>query len=202
MPKRLFAVIAAVLWLFLTGMLVAHAQSPVTPQVLGVVSHPGAESLGLDVYFVVTDADGRPILRPNLDEATIQLVGSASAPVPATVGDPQSDIYVVLLLDTSGSMRNTIGLVHEAASSALESSATQRPGFGDQVRRSHPAIDRFYRRLGGCAERNQPSARRRTRHLPVRRRVGCHRPAGSGCSAASRSPCTHPVYRRSGPTQR
>ena len=37
------------------------------------------------------------------------------------MGDPKSDIYVVLLLDTSGSMRNTIGLVHEAASSALES---------------------------------------------------------------------------------
>lgn len=121
MPKRLFAGLTAVLWLFLTGTLVAHAQSPVEPQVQGVVSQPGAESLGLDVYFVVTDAQGRPILEPNLEDVTIELVGSAGAPVAATVGDPQGDIYVILLLDTSGSMQNVIGQVREAALSALKS---------------------------------------------------------------------------------
>ena len=82
---------------------------------------PGAESLGLDVYFVMTDAQGQPILEPNLEGATIEVLGGASAPVPASVGDPQSDIYVVLLLDTSGSMQNEIGKVREAALSALKS---------------------------------------------------------------------------------
>ena len=120
MPKRLFASLTAVLWLFLAGISVAHAQSPITPQVLGVVSQPGAESLGLDVYFVMTDAQGQPILEPNLEGATIEVLGGANAPVSATVADPQSNIYLVLLLDTSGSMQNVIGQVREAALSALE----------------------------------------------------------------------------------
>ena len=121
MPKRLFAGLTAVLWLFLAGILVAQAQSPIEPQVQGVVSQPGAESLGLDVYFVVKDAQGNPVLEPNLEGATIEVLGGASAPVPASVEDPQSDIYVVLLLDTSGSMQNVMGKVREAALSALKS---------------------------------------------------------------------------------
>ena len=121
MRKKLLTGLTAVLWLFLVGILAAQAQSPIGPQVLGVVPLPGAESLGLDVYFVMTDAQGQPILEPNLEGATIEVLGGASAPVPASVGDPQSDIYVVLLLDTSGSMQNVIGKVREAALSALKS---------------------------------------------------------------------------------
>ena len=90
----------------------------VEARVLGVVSQPGAEWLGLDVYFVGTDAQGRPILQPNLGEATIQVNSGASAPVAASVGVPQSDIYVTVLLDISGSMQNVIGKVREAALSA------------------------------------------------------------------------------------
>lgn len=97
-----------------------YAQSPVTPQVISTVSQPGADSLGLEVYFVITDSEGRPVLEPNLEEATIQVVGSASEPIPASVGDPASTLYVALLLDVSGSMQNVIGQVRSAAMEALK----------------------------------------------------------------------------------
>ncbi len=121
MAKRLFVVIAALLGLTLVGFHRVGAQTTPGPQVLGVVSEPGAESLGLHVYFVVTDAQRRPIVDPNLEAATIQVLGGASAPVPASVGDPQSNIYVVLLIDASGSMADVIGQVREAAISGLRS---------------------------------------------------------------------------------
>lgn len=119
MTKRLFVVIVALLGLFLVGFHRVSAQTTPGPQVLGVVSEPGAEALGLHVYFVVTDAQGRPILDPNLEAATIQVLGGASAPAPASVGDPQSAIYVVLLIDVSGSMANVIDQVRAAAISGL-----------------------------------------------------------------------------------
>lgn len=121
MTKRMLASLFAAFCLFSLVVLTAQAQAPITPQVLSVVAQPGQESLGLDVYFVVTDAQGRPILDPNLEDATIQVVGGASAPVPATVGDPQSDVYVVLLLDASGSMQNVMPQAREAALAALKS---------------------------------------------------------------------------------
>lgn len=121
MAKKLFVVPVVVVWLLVAGNLVVNAQSTAGPQVLGVVSQPGSESLGLDVYFVMTDAQGQPILDPNLEAATIQVVGSASAPVSASIGDPQSDIYVVLLIDASGSMVNVIDQVRQAATSGLRS---------------------------------------------------------------------------------
>ncbi|MEI2692970.1 MAG: VWA domain-containing protein [Anaerolineae bacterium] len=121
MTKRMFASLIVAFCLFSSMARAAQAQAPITPQVLSAVAQPGANSLGLDVYFVVTDTQGRPILNPNLEAATIQVVGGASAPVPASVGDPQSNIYVVLLIDVSGSMANVIGPVREAATSGLRS---------------------------------------------------------------------------------
>lgn len=121
MTKRMLASLIAAFCLFSLIALAAQAQAPITPQVLSVVEQPGQESLGLDVFFVVTDAQGRPIVDPNLEGATIQVVGGASAPVPASVGDPRSDIYVVLLLDASGSMQNVMPQAREAALAALKS---------------------------------------------------------------------------------
>lgn len=121
MAKKLVVILAVVMCLLVAGDLAVDAQSTAGPQVLSVVSQPGSESLGLDVYFVITDDQGQPVLDPNLEAATIQVVGSASAPAPASLGDPQSDIYVVLLLDTSGSMANTIDQVRQAAISGLHS---------------------------------------------------------------------------------
>lgn len=120
MTKRILAGLGALFVLFFVAAFAVSAQAPVSPQVISTVAHPGAEGLGLDVYFVVTDGDGQPVLDANLEEATIQVVGSASAPIPATISTPQSTIYVVLLLDVSGSMQNIIGQVRAAALSALQ----------------------------------------------------------------------------------
>lgn len=95
-----------------------QAQSPVGIQILGTVTTPGQESLGLDVYFVAVDGAGKPIQRPDINTASIQVIGGAQAP--ATIGDPNSDINIVMLMDTSGSMANVIGSVREAALSSLE----------------------------------------------------------------------------------
>lgn len=94
------------------------AQAPGGIQVLGTVSTPGEESLGLDVYFVTVDGAGRPVKRPDIDSASIQVLDGAS--FSAAVGDPNSDIYIVMLMDTSGSMTNVIDSVREAALSSLE----------------------------------------------------------------------------------
>ncbi len=121
MTMRMLAILIAAFCLFSLVPLATQAQAPITPQVLSVVEQPGQEALGLDIYFVVIDAQGRPIRDPNLEGATIQVLGGASAPVPASVGDPRSDIYVVLLLDASGSMQNVMPQVREAALAALKS---------------------------------------------------------------------------------
>jgi len=71
------------------------------------------------VYFVAVDGAGKPIQHPDINSASIQVIGGSQAS--ATVGDPDSDINIVMLMDTSGSMANVIGSVREAALSSLES---------------------------------------------------------------------------------
>ncbi|MCB0253065.1 MAG: VWA domain-containing protein [Anaerolineae bacterium] len=113
----LIAAIIALLWPMRTEPVLA--QAPVGIQILGTVTTPGQESLGLDVYFVAVDSAGKPIKRPDINSASIQVIGGSQAP--ATVGDPNSDINIVMLMDTSGSMTNVIDSVREAALSSLES---------------------------------------------------------------------------------
>lgn len=96
----------------------ALAQAPSGLQVLGTVATPGQESLGLEIYFVAVDGVGRPIARPDLESASVQVIGGAQ--FPATVGDPNSEINIVMLMDTSGSMGGVIDSVREAALSSLE----------------------------------------------------------------------------------
>lgn len=98
-----------------------QAQNPQLVVVNSVVTQEGAESLGLNVFFTVTDGNGRPIPNPNIESATIQLLGPNNQPVSAIVEDPQTPIFIVLLIDGSGSMQNVIGDVRAAAQSAIDS---------------------------------------------------------------------------------
>ncbi|MCB0257118.1 MAG: VWA domain-containing protein [Anaerolineae bacterium] len=116
---RLALMAAFVLLLIPVHPIPASAQSPTGIQVLGAVSTPGQDSLGLDVYFVAIDGAGKPMKHPSINAASIQVIGGSQAP--ASVGDPNSDIYIVMLMDTSGSMTNVVGNVQEAALSSLES---------------------------------------------------------------------------------
>lgn len=98
-----------------------QAQNPQLIVVNSVTTQEGAESLGLNVFFTVTDGNGRPIPNPNIESATIQLLGPNNVPVPARVDDPQTPVFITLLIDGSGSMQNVIGDVRAAAQSAINS---------------------------------------------------------------------------------
>ncbi|MCP4415749.1 MAG: VWA domain-containing protein, partial [Chloroflexi bacterium] len=56
-----------------------------------------------------------------IESATIQLLGANNEPVPAIVEDPQTPVYISLIIDGSGSMQEEIGDVREAARSAIDS---------------------------------------------------------------------------------
>jgi len=98
----------------------SQAQTAQVVVVNHVATKENADHLTLDVFFTVTDENGRPISNPNIESATIQLIGSNAAPVPATVEDPQTPIYITLLIDGSGSMKDVIDGVRNAAISAID----------------------------------------------------------------------------------
>lgn len=75
----------------------------------------------LDVYFTVTDINGRPITNPNLDTATIRLLDGEGGDFPAVVEDPVTPIYIVLVLDASGSMSGIIEDARIASQTAIDS---------------------------------------------------------------------------------
>ncbi len=89
-----------------------------------IVVYPAAEpqedSLALSVFFTIIDSSGRPIPRPNIESAEIQLIGGNNPPIPATVEDPRTPFYIAFVLDASGSMANVMPHVREAAKTALD----------------------------------------------------------------------------------
>ncbi len=98
----------------------SQAQTPQLVVVNYVATEEQAEYLSLNTFFTITDGNGRPIPNPNIESATIQLLGPNNTPIPATVEDPQTPVYITLLIDGSGSMQNVIGDVREAARSAID----------------------------------------------------------------------------------
>lgn len=89
-------------------------------KILNVVATPKDDQLGLDVYFTVTRGNNEPLIGANIDMATIELLDQTDPSVEATVADPQTPFYVVLLLDASGSMQNVMPQLREAALASLE----------------------------------------------------------------------------------
>jgi hypothetical protein len=67
--------------------------------------------------FAVMDSTGNPIQAPPIEEATITILDEAGndQTFGATWGDPQSPIFIAMLLDTSGSMSGAIEAVRDAA---------------------------------------------------------------------------------------
>ena len=109
--------------LFLLQPPTIQAQTPEFVTINHVVSEEQNDSVRLSVFFNITDGEGHPIFQPNLDSATIQLLGANREPVPATIEDPQTPVFIALLLDTSGSMQNVIGDVRTAAVSAIDTAS-------------------------------------------------------------------------------
>lgn len=100
------------------------AQAP-RPEI--VIIHTAAEAqadnLALNVFFTLTDQNGRPIPRDgvNIEWANVELLEGNKEPVGANIQDPQTPIFIVLLLDASGSMAGVMDDVREAAKSAIDS---------------------------------------------------------------------------------
>jgi hypothetical protein len=119
--RKIFFILSV---LILAGLLWPAGSVAQTPPQQVVVIYPAteaqADSLALNVFFTLTDAEGRPVTQANIESASIQLVGSESAPIPATVTDPKTPFYIVLLLDASGSMADVMPAVREAAKTAMD----------------------------------------------------------------------------------
>lgn len=98
----------------------SHAQTAEFVVVNHVATIEGAESLGLNVFFTFQDGSGRPIPRANIESASIQLLGTNNEPVPASIEDPQTPVFIALLIDGSGSMAGVIDSVREAARTAID----------------------------------------------------------------------------------
>lgn len=120
MIRTKLAIFFAIAVLFL-GTASSQAQTPQLVVVNYVAADEQADSLALSAFFTVTDGNGRPLPQPNIESATIQLLGANNTPLPAIVDDPQTPVYIALLIDGSGSMQNVIGDVRQAARSAIDS---------------------------------------------------------------------------------
>jgi hypothetical protein len=99
----------------------SYAQAPAHEiVVLHTVAEEGTDALNLSVYFTIVDANGRPVPKEGtrLGDATIALGNEEGTE--ADVKDPESPIYIVLLLDASGSMQSVMGKVQEAAAAAVD----------------------------------------------------------------------------------
>ena len=117
--KLIFTILIAVLFV-ISGTLLVFAQgSPEDIVINFVAAEEQAEGAALDVFFTFVDANGRSVPKANIESATIQLLGEGKEPVPALVEDPQTPVYIALLIDTSGSMQNVIENVRQAAQSAI-----------------------------------------------------------------------------------
>ncbi|MCB0224226.1 MAG: FHA domain-containing protein [Anaerolineae bacterium] len=139
-------VLLLVTFLFcLLGPVSALAQTPAGAIVIYPAVEHQDDSLALDIFFTVYDQNGRPLPHndTNIESASIELLGGGSAPVPASVGDPKTPIYITLLLDGSGSMANVMGNVREAAKEAIEN-ATPNASFA-VVKFNELAVDQDLR---------------------------------------------------------
>jgi VWFA-related protein len=75
------------------------------------------DGLALGVYFNVTDSSGRVL--PNAEVTTARLLLDDGQSYEATVAQPDSPIYITLVLDASGSMGGAAGAMREAATQAV-----------------------------------------------------------------------------------
>lgn len=107
-------------WLVFLRPFTTHAQTNGAIIINHVVPTEGENSLGLDVFFTLTDSNGRPQPQPEIESATIQLLGGNSQPVPVQIANPQTPVFITLLLDTSGSMQDVMEQVRTAAKSAID----------------------------------------------------------------------------------
>jgi hypothetical protein len=120
MTKKNMGVLLLVGWLCFLRPFSVQAQTGDFLTINHVVATEGDNNMGLDVFFTVTDSSGRPMAQPDIEAASIQLLGGNGTPVAVQIADPQTPIFIALLLDTSGSMQDVMEQVRVAAKSAID----------------------------------------------------------------------------------
>ncbi len=120
--NRLCVSFVLVMLLVTAGVWAVWAQTAPADLVINfVATEEGEEGVALDVFFTFVDSAGRPVARTNIESATVQLLGGGFDPVPVVVEDPQTPVYVTLIIDTSGSMQSVMDEVRQAAIAAIDS---------------------------------------------------------------------------------
>ncbi|HXV99734.1 MAG TPA: VWA domain-containing protein, partial [Anaerolineae bacterium] len=118
--KKIWLVLLILLGSSLLWPASSLAQTPTNVVIIYPAAEPQEDSLALSVFFTITDETGRPIPRPGIESADIELLGGDNAPIPATFEDAKTPFYIALVLDASGSMQQEMPGVREAAQAAVD----------------------------------------------------------------------------------
>ncbi|HEX8597823.1 MAG TPA: VWA domain-containing protein [Chloroflexia bacterium] len=108
----------AVVFLASPWTLRVHAQTEPQAKVIHTVATNAADSLELRTLFTIFDANGFPIPKDDIQvdpHGQVQLLGTTSVPVDATIEAATTPLKIALLIDISGSMNPYIAQVKEAA---------------------------------------------------------------------------------------
>ncbi len=116
----LVAVLTLAGWLWSTNEVAQGQTQAADIQVLSTAVDEQDEQVVLSTFFVARDGGGAPINNPRLSTAEIQLLGADGAIFPATISDPQTPLFIALVLDASGSMRAVMPQVKTAAQNAID----------------------------------------------------------------------------------
>lgn len=118
---RMKRLLVATICCFLTGLLPALTLAQAAANV--IINYPevseGANSVSLGMYFTVFDGNGQIVTEPAIASAEIILNDELMSV--ASVGQPSTDAYIVLVLDASGSMASAMPQMRQAAIQAVES---------------------------------------------------------------------------------
>jgi hypothetical protein len=92
-------------------------------EVVHAAAVPQDNGVTLSVYFSIKDGTGRPIPRPTIQETTIQLLGdgdTVNPPISADFSNPQTPIYIALLMNNGGASPDVMAYLRETAKSAVD----------------------------------------------------------------------------------
>ncbi len=84
-----------------------------------VVEQDQGDALELTIPFFITDNKNRPITSPRAQSAEIQIGNDPNWAQVTQIQSPRESLYIVLLLDTSGSMSDALDDMLDAVSNAV-----------------------------------------------------------------------------------
>ena len=150
--------IASWVLIVLLSHLAARAQDVLPVAVFDTATADHGATLGLDVLFVIRDANGQPVPDAQVQSVSLRILDDAAAQAAfQSAGEADSPIYISLLLDTSGSMQSALPAVLAAARQAIDQAPANAhisitrfsdqaqvvQGFSDDHSQVRAALDRI-----------------------------------------------------------